>query len=62
MHKKFELNRTKIKGGCQSGRKVVANDSKNDLPTVKKGKNSEKKKCPDYLVFKKKKILKNLDI
>ena len=23
MHKKFEINRSKIKGGCQSGRKVV---------------------------------------
>ena len=23
MHKKFKINRTKIKGGCQSGRKVV---------------------------------------
>ena len=32
MHKKFEINRTKIKGGCQSGRKVVPNDSKSDLP------------------------------
>ena len=32
MHKKFEINRTKIKGGCQSGRKVVTHDSKNDLP------------------------------
>ena len=32
MHKKFEINRTKIKGGCQSGRKGVTHDSKNDLP------------------------------
>ena len=32
MHKKFEINRTKIKGGCQSGRKVVTHNSKNDLP------------------------------
>ena len=31
MHKKFDINQTKIKGGCQSGRKV---DSKNDLPLV----------------------------
>ena len=23
MHKKFEINRTKIKGGCQSGRKMI---------------------------------------
>ena len=32
MHKKFEINRTKIKGSCQSGRKVVPHNSKNDLP------------------------------
>ena len=34
MHKKFEINRTKIKGGCQSERKVVPHDSKGDLPLV----------------------------
>ena len=28
MHKKFEINQAKIKGGCQSGRKVVPHDSK----------------------------------
>ena len=28
------LNQTKIKGGCQSGRKVVTHDSKSDLPLV----------------------------
>ena len=32
MHKKFEINRTKIKGGCQSGRKLVTHNSKSDLP------------------------------
>ena len=32
MHKKFEINWTKIKGGCQSGRKVVIHNSKSDLP------------------------------
>ena len=32
MHKKFEINRTKIKGGCQSGSKVVTHNSKSDLP------------------------------
>ena len=26
------VNQTKIKGGCQSGRKVVSHDSKSDLP------------------------------
>ena len=34
MHKKFEINWTKIKGGCQSGRKVVPHNSKSDLPLV----------------------------
>ena len=34
MHRKFEINPTKIKGGCQSGTKVVIHDSKNDLPLV----------------------------
>ena len=32
MHKKFEINRTKIKASCQWGRKLVTNDSKSDLP------------------------------
>ena len=32
MHKKFEINRTKITDGCQSGRKVVTHKSKSDLP------------------------------
>ena len=32
MHKKFEINWTKMKGGCQSGRKVVTHNSKSDLP------------------------------
>ena len=26
------INQKKIKGGCQSGRKVVTHDSKSDLP------------------------------
>ena len=34
MHKKFEINQTKIKGCCQSGRKMVTPDSKSDLPLV----------------------------
>ena len=34
MHKKFEINRTKIKSGCQSGRKEVPHDSKSDLPLM----------------------------
>ena len=32
MHKKFEINQTKIRGGCQSVRKVVTHNSKSDLP------------------------------
>ena len=31
MHK-FEINRTNVKGGCESGRKVVTHNSKSDLP------------------------------
>ena len=34
MHKKIEINWTKIKGGCQSGRKVITHDSKIYLPLV----------------------------
>ena len=30
MHKKFDDNQTRIKGGCQLGRKVVTQDSKSD--------------------------------
>ena len=32
MNKKFQINGTKIKGSCQSGRKVVTHDSKSDFP------------------------------
>ena len=32
MQKKFEINQTKIKGGCQSGKKVVTHNSKSDWP------------------------------
>ena len=35
MHKKFENNQTKIKGGCRSGGKVVSHNSKSDLPLVR---------------------------
>ena len=35
MHKKFEMNQTKIKDGCQSGSKVVTHNSKKDLPLTK---------------------------
>ena len=34
MHRKFEINWTKNKGGCQSGRKMVTHNSKSDLPLV----------------------------
>ena len=39
MHKKFEINQTKIKGGCQSGRKVVTRDSQSDLSLDTKDNN-----------------------
>ena len=35
MPKKFEIYRTKIMGGCQSGRKVVTHISKSDLPLLR---------------------------
>ena len=34
MHKKFDINWTEIKGSCQSGRKMVTQDSKSDLPLI----------------------------
>ena len=34
MHKKFEINRTMIKGDRQSGKKVAPHDSKSDLLLV----------------------------
>ena len=41
MRKKFEINRTKIKCVCQSRRKVVAHNSRSDLPSVKNLKKSK---------------------
>ena len=32
--KKFEINQTQIKGGCQLGRQMVTHNSKSDLPLV----------------------------
>ena len=37
MQKKFEVNQTKIKGECQSGRKVVTHNSKSAMPLEKYG-------------------------
>ena len=37
MLKKFKLNRTKIKGGCQLRRKVVTHNAKSDLPLASFG-------------------------
>ena len=34
MHKKFEINPTKIKDGYQLGRKVITHNSKSDLPLI----------------------------
>ena len=36
MHKKFEVNKTKIKGGCQSERKTAEMKSYYKMPLVKK--------------------------
>ena len=47
MHKKFEINRTKIMGGCQSAKKVVTHNSKTDLPLVYFEKFSKARKI-DY--------------
>ena len=44
MHKKFEINQTKIKGSCQTGRKVVPHDSKRNLPLLRFSTVSYKKK------------------
>ena len=46
MYKKFEINRTKIKGGCQSGTKVITHDSKSDLPLELAFKLAHAKKKP----------------
>ena len=43
-----EIKKTKIKGGCQSGRKVGTHDSKSDLPLD----NSIHKKLPLNFPFK----------
>ena len=48
MHKKFEINRTKIKDSRQSGRKVVTHDSKSDLPL----NNSKMKSAHIYIFWK----------
>ena len=45
MHKKFEVNWTKIKGGCQSERKVSQLNSYSKMPlTQKRIENYPKKK------------------
>ena len=44
MKKKFEINKTKIKGGCQSGIKVVTHNSKSDLPLAVTGTVCKKKR------------------
>ena len=43
MHKKFEINQTKIKSRCQPRRKVLTNNSKSDLPST-----IHKQKKPRY--------------
>ena len=46
MHEKFEINRTKIKGGLQLGRKGVAHNAKSDLPLI----NFEMSVCPLFWI------------
>ena len=46
----FEVNQTKIRGGCQSERKVVLHYSKSDLPLEVKQVTA----CCAYLLLKKK--------
>ena len=41
MHKKFEINGTKIMGGCQSGRKVLTHNSKIYFPFLGRGKDGK---------------------
>ena len=43
MHKKFGINQSKIKGGCQSERKVVTHNSKSDLRLVEWKNEKEQK-------------------
>ena len=38
MHKKFEVNWTKIKGGCQSERKAAEMNSYSKMPLLKMNK------------------------
>ena len=52
MPKKFQINQTKIKGSCQSRRKVVPHVSKSDLALVvffEKGEHSSYKQKSDYV-------------
>ena len=51
MQKKFEINRTKIKGGRKSGRKVVTHNSKSDLP-LEGGRSSDRKYCIKEIFLK----------
>ena len=46
MHKKFEIDRTKIKGSCQSGKKVVTHNSKSDLPLGEREDDLDIKQLP----------------
>ena len=57
MHKKFEINRTKLKGGCQSGRKVVTHNPKSDLPLAPHDSGYLKKKNMRSYVLRGKSLL-----
>ena len=47
----FEVNQTKIKGGCRTGRKVLPHDSNSDLPLVKQLHHWRKPEKPTPTIF-----------
>ena len=49
---KFEINWTKIKGGCQSGRKVATHYSKSDLPLRPYSCESTSKHLCTYIILR----------
>ena len=48
LHKKFEIYRTKIRDGCQSGRKVVAKYCMSDMPLATDDGIIDKKACQRF--------------
>ena len=48
----FEVNETKIKGGCQSRRKVVTHNSKSDMPLARPSLKAIWQGCIDTKISK----------